>query len=154
MTTRPISASDIRQAVIGFPLKVEMCGMIAVQAQIIWGANLIPSGPRAAVTIHAASRRVRACRPIVYGFKGSDDGTPTTPRRRALGDVASCWAAAVRFGNFGEMSSTKKPATDFSVRASTIFRDDAILPVICPTCQTIFEPLPNCIKCAGMVSTN
>jgi hypothetical protein len=42
-----------------------MCGMIAVQAQIISGANLIPSGPRAAVTIHAAGRHVRACRPIV-----------------------------------------------------------------------------------------
>jgi len=93
-----------------------MCGMIAVQVQIIWGANLIPSGPRAAVTIHAASRRVRACRPIVYGFKGSDDGTPTTPRRRALGDVASCWAAAVRFGDFKE-----KARNGFLRAGSTIF---------------------------------
>ena len=44
MTTRPTSASDIRQAVIGSLRKIEMCGMIAVQALIIWGANLIPSG--------------------------------------------------------------------------------------------------------------
>jgi hypothetical protein len=39
--------------------------MIAEQAQIIWGANLIPSGPRAAVTIRAAGRHVRACQPIL-----------------------------------------------------------------------------------------
>ena len=65
MTTRPMGASDIRRAVIGISPRIEMCGMIAVQAQIIWGANLIPSGPRAAVTIHAAGRHVRACRPIV-----------------------------------------------------------------------------------------
>jgi hypothetical protein len=44
MTTRPTSASEIRQAVVGSLLKIEMCGMIAVQALIMWGANLIPSG--------------------------------------------------------------------------------------------------------------
>ena len=44
MTTRPTSASEIRQAVIGSLRKIKMCGMIAVQARIIWGANLIPSG--------------------------------------------------------------------------------------------------------------
>jgi hypothetical protein len=54
-----------------------MCGMIAVQAQIIWGANPIPSGPRAAVTIHAAGRHVRACRQIVD--EGSDGGALATP---------------------------------------------------------------------------
>jgi hypothetical protein len=43
-TTRLTSASDIRYAVIGSLRKIEMCGMIAVQARIIWGANLIPSG--------------------------------------------------------------------------------------------------------------
>jgi len=31
----------------------------------------------------------------------------------------------------------KKPATDFSVRACD-FRDVGIMPVICPTCQTVF----------------
>lgn len=44
MMTRLMSANEIRQAVIGVSFKKEMCGMIAVQAQIIWGANLIPSG--------------------------------------------------------------------------------------------------------------
>ena len=43
MTTRPMSASDIRQAVIGVSPK-EACGMVAVQVQTIWGANLIPLG--------------------------------------------------------------------------------------------------------------
>jgi hypothetical protein len=38
-----MSASDIRQAVIGVSPK-EACGMAAVQAQAIWGANLIPLG--------------------------------------------------------------------------------------------------------------
>jgi len=38
-----MSASDIRQAVIGVSPK-EACGMVAVQAQTIWGANLIPLG--------------------------------------------------------------------------------------------------------------
>jgi len=112
MTTRPISASDIRQAVIGFPLKVEMCGMIAVQAQIIWGANLIPSGPRAAVTILAAGRRVRARRPIMYGFKAR-----TTARPRRPGDGRwKMWRRAGRPPSDSGISK-KKPATDFSVRA-------------------------------------
>jgi hypothetical protein len=31
----------------------------------------------------------------------------------------------------------KKPATDFSVRVHD-FRDDGVMPVICPTCQTVF----------------
>ena len=116
MTTRPISASDIRQAVIGFPLKVEMCGMIAVQAQIIWGANLIPSGPRAAVTSRAQAGAFARAGQLLVVMEGSDDGTPTTPRRRALGDVASCWAAAVRFGDF------KEKARDGFLRAGfTIF---------------------------------
>ena len=88
----------------------EMCGMIAVQVQIIWRANLIPSGPRAAVTIHAASRRVRACRPMVYGFKAR---TTARPRRPGDGrwEMASCWAAAVRFENF------KQKARDGFLRA-------------------------------------
>jgi hypothetical protein len=55
------------------------------------------------------------CR-IVDGNEGSDDGMPTTPRRRALGDVAPCWAAAVRLGDF------KEKARDGFLRAgSTIF---------------------------------
>jgi hypothetical protein len=117
-----MSASDIRQAVIDVSAKDE-CGMVAVQVQTIWGANLIPLGAACGGgEIRAANRRVRARRLTDECVnEGSDDGTPTTPRRRALGDVASCWAAAVRLGDFGEKISKKKPATDFSVRASTIF---------------------------------
>jgi len=58
-----------------------------VQAQIIWGANLIPGrGPRAAVTIRAADRHVRACRPKVCEIEGSDGGALATPG----GGVGSC----------------------------------------------------------------
>jgi hypothetical protein len=42
MTTRPMSASDIRQAVI--EISKETCDTVAVRAQTIWGANLIPLG--------------------------------------------------------------------------------------------------------------
>jgi hypothetical protein len=34
--------------------------------------------------------------------------------------------------------SNKKPAADFSARALHDFRDDVVLPVICPTCQILF----------------
>jgi len=125
-----------------------MCGMIAVQVQIIWGANLIPSGPRAAVTIHAASRRVRAHRPIVCGIEGSDGGTRATPRRGALGDAASmCGRRPIR-------EFQRKSPRRISPCGLYDFRDDAVLPVICPTCQIIFEPSANCIKCDETISTN
>jgi hypothetical protein len=61
-----------------------MCGMIAVQAQIIWGANLIPSGaacggddPRRRPT---CSRMPANC----MVMEGSDGGALATPGRRAL----------------------------------------------------------------------
>jgi hypothetical protein len=49
-------------------------------------------------------------------MEGSDDDMPTTPRRRALGDVASCWAAAVRLGDLKE-----KARNGFLRAGSTIF---------------------------------
>jgi hypothetical protein len=88
-----------------------MCGMIAVQTQIIWGANLIPLGPLAAVTIRAANRHVRACRPIVCDGEGSDGGALATPG----GGVGSC-GVDVRPPSDSRIPN-KKPATDFSVRA-------------------------------------
>ena len=91
-----------------------MCGMIAVQAQIIWGANLIPSGPRAAVTILAAGRRVRARRPIMYGFKARTTARPRRPGDERW-DMASCWAAAVRFGNFKEKARDGFLRAGFSI---------------------------------------
>ena len=88
-----------------------MCGMIAVQVQIIWGANLIPSGPRAAVTIRAASRHVRACRPMRFALEGSDGGALATPG----GGVGACGVDVRPPSDWG--ISNKKPATDSSVRA-------------------------------------
>ena len=86
-----------------------MCGMIA-QALIIWGANLIPLGPRAAVTIRAASRHVRACRRMLCAIEGSDGGALTTPGGGRWELRRRC-AAAVRLGNF------KQKARDGFLRA-------------------------------------
>ena len=94
----------------------------AIQAQIIWGANLIPSGPRAAVTIRAASRRVRARRPIV---EGSDGGALATPGRGRW-ELRRQSAAAVRFEN------SKQKARSGSFRAGfAIFVMVAPSPATC-----------------------
>ncbi|MEH2544166.1 hypothetical protein V1283_000811 [Bradyrhizobium sp. AZCC 2262] len=91
--------------------------MIAVQAQIIWGANLIPSGaacggdePRRKPT---CSRMPANC---MCDGEGSDDGTLATPG----GGVGSC-GVDVRPPSDWEISS-KKPATDCSVRALQLSR--------------------------------
>jgi hypothetical protein len=60
--------------------------MIAVRAQIIWGANLTRQGPRAAVTIRAAADMFAHAG---QWCEGSDDGTLATPGRGALGVAAS-----------------------------------------------------------------
>ena len=83
MTTRRMSASDIRQAVIGISPRIEMCGMIAVQAQIIWGANLIPSG--AACGGDDPRRRPTCSRMPANCVKAR-----TTRSRRPGGGVGSC----------------------------------------------------------------
>ena len=68
-------------------------------------------GPRAAVTIRAAGRHVRACRPMTCAIEGSDGGTLATPG----GGVGSC-GVDVRPPSDSRIPN-KKPATDFSVRA-------------------------------------
>jgi len=68
-----------------------MCGMIA-GAAIISGANRIPcSGAACGRGLAAVPRAGTFARAGWWclGLKGSDDGTPTTPGRQALGDVAS-----------------------------------------------------------------
>ena len=90
--------------------------MIAAQARIIWGANLIPLGAACGGDVRAADRHVRARRPMVDATEGSDGGALATPGRGALGLAASmCGRRPIR--NF----KNKKPATDFSVRAFAIF---------------------------------
>jgi len=105
--------------------------MIAAQARIIWGANLIPLG--AACGGDEPRRRSTRSRVPANGVqsKGSDGGPLATPGGGALGLAASmCGRRPIRdFRN-------KKPATDFSVRVYD-FRDDDVMPVICPTCQTV-----------------
>jgi hypothetical protein len=101
MTTRPMSASDIRQAVIGVSPKEKMCGMVAVRAQTIWARTLSRWGPRAAaVTIRAASRRVRACRPVAYG-----DGR--------LGRRHAHDAQATGVGRCGVVLGSRRPIGEF-----------------------------------------
>lgn len=83
--------------------------MIAVQAQIISGANLIPSGPRAAVTIHAAADMFAHAGQLC---EGSDDGTLATPGRGRWEFAASmCGRRPIR------RIPNKKPAADFSAQA-------------------------------------
>src|SRR5438552_16643810 len=41
----------------------------------------------------------------------------------------------------------KKPAADFSARALEDFCDDGAMPVICPTCQILFDA-PRCTRVA------
>jgi hypothetical protein len=53
--------------------------MIAAQARIIWGANLIPSGAACGGDEPPADRHVRARRPIVEATEGSDGGALATP---------------------------------------------------------------------------
>ena len=38
--------------------------------------------------------------------------------------------------------SNEKPAADFSARALDDYCDDGLMPVICPTCQTLFLTSP------------
>ena len=70
MTTRPMSASEIRQVVIGISPK-ETCGMIAVCRRRSFGARTLSRrGPRAARDDSAAAgRHVRACRPKYVRLK-------------------------------------------------------------------------------------
>jgi len=87
-----------------------MCGMIAVQTLIIWGANLIPLGaacggddPRRKPT----RSRVPA---MVCAIEGSDGGALATPG----GGVGSCGVDVRPPSDW--WITNKKPATDFSVR--------------------------------------
>ena len=76
----------------------------------------------------------------------------TTARPRRLRALVGC---GVVLGGRRPVRRISKKARDGSSPSGLYdFRDHVILPVICPTCQTIFEPLPNCIKCNGTVSIN
>ncbi|NOJ43757.1 hypothetical protein [Bradyrhizobium australiense] len=65
-------------------------------------------------------------------MEGSDGGALTTPGRGRWELWRRC-AATVRFENF------KQKARDGFLRAGFAICDDDVMPVICPTCQTIFE---------------
>jgi hypothetical protein len=79
--------------------------------------------------------------------EGSDDGTLATPRR---GRWEFC-GVDMRPPSDSEHSKQKSPRR-ISPRRLFNFRDDVLLPVICPTCQTIFEPSTNCGKFNRAVS--
>jgi len=81
----------------------------------------------------AAGRRVRARRQCYW--------RSWFERRRAFDDAGRrMWRPDVaRRRPIGEVWSKKKPAAMFA-RARQIF-DDATMPVICPTSQTLFESL-------------
>jgi hypothetical protein len=80
--------------------------------------------------------------------EGSDDGTLATPGRGRWELRRRC-AAAVRF------EDSKQKARDGFLRAGFCsFRDDGVMPVICPTCQTVFEWSTNYGKFEETVSIN
>jgi hypothetical protein len=148
MTTRPMSASEIRQAVIGISPK-ETCGMIAVCRRRSFGARTLSRrGRERRVTVRAAGRHVRACRPKVCAIEGSDGGALATPG----GGVGSC-GVDVRPPSDSENFKTKSPRR-ISPRGLCSFCDDGVMPVICPTCQSVFEWSTNCRQFDETVSTN
>src|SRR5260370_36869743 len=67
--------------------------------------------------VRAARRHVRACRLIGVQVEGSDDGAQTTLWRRAW----EMWRRDVRPPSDSKIPM-KKPAADFSVRASDVLR--------------------------------
>jgi hypothetical protein len=112
--------------------------MIAVQAQIIWGANLIPLG---AACGGDDPRRKPACSRMPANLCVCDRRLgrrhARDARRGALGVAASmCGRRPIR--GF----QTKSPRR-ISPCGLYDFRDDDLMPVICPTCQTVFKRSTN-----------
>jgi hypothetical protein len=139
MTTRPASASDIRYAVMSTSSSFcahcsrqcgEQLGLLHWHLQWriqyaadrrggdLWGANLIPwlQGPRAAVA--QATPRAGTFRIPANSFDlGVPDGGALTTLRRTGGE----WRRDVRPPSDSKIPK-KKPAADFSARASIISR--------------------------------
>jgi hypothetical protein len=85
---------------------------------------------------------------MTCGFEGSDGGAPATP----VGDVGSC-GVDVRLPS--DWGIPKQKARDGILRAGFCkFRDDAVMPVIFPTCRIVFERSTNCGKFDEIVLTN
>jgi hypothetical protein len=81
-------------------------------------------------------------------MEGSDDGTLATPGRGRWEFAASmCGRRPIR-----ELQ-TKSPQR-ISPRGLCYFCDDGVMPVICPTCQSVFESSTNCRQFDETVSTN
>jgi hypothetical protein len=77
---------------------------------------------------------------MVCAIEGSDDGALATPGGGRWELRRRC-AAAERLGDF------KQKARDGLFRAGFCnFRDDGVMPMICPTCQIVFERSTNCGK--------
>ena len=80
--------------------------------------------------------------------EGSDDGTLATPGWGALG-VAASMGGRRPIREF----QTKNPRR-ISPCGLCNFRDDGVMPMICPTCQTVFERPTKRGKFGGTVSIN
>jgi len=68
-----------------------------------------------------------------FAIEGSDGGALATPGGGRWGLQRRC-AATVRFGDF----QNKNPRR-ISPCGLDDFRDVGVMPVICPTCQTVFK---------------
>ena len=108
-----------------------MCGMIAVQAQIIWGANLIPLGAACGGDDRrrkpACSRMPTKC--VRLGRRHARDAR--------AGGVGSC---GVDVRPPSDSKNCKQKARNGLLRAgSAIFRDDGLVPVILPGVSNRFQ---------------
>jgi hypothetical protein len=81
-------------------------------------------------------------------MEGSDGGALATPG----GGVGSC-GVDVRPPSDSENFKTKSPRR-ISPRGLCYFCDGGVMPVICPTCQSVFESSTNCRQFDETVSTN
>jgi len=117
MAIRPASASDIKYVVIGFPSELNVRQIAHMRP---FGARTLSLAYGAACgsgKVHAACRHVRACRLIGSHVTGSDDGAQTTLKRQGW----EMWRRGVRPPSDSRISM-KKPAADFSARASDFLR--------------------------------
>jgi hypothetical protein len=119
------------------------------QRLTFWGANLIlVGGPRAARDDFAPRADTFAHAGQLCVMEGSDGDALATPGGGRWELRRQC-AATVRFGKF----QTKSPQR-ISPRGLCYFCDDGVMPVICPTCQTVSERSTNFGKFDETVSTN
>lgn len=136
MTMRTTSAIEIRYAVIGFLRQNRNVRHDRGAGADHLGREPYPFG--AACGGDEPRRKPARSRAPANGLKeGSDGGALATPRAGALGVAASIG------GRRPIRNSKTKSPRRISPCGLCSFCDDGVMPVICPTCQTVFERSKN-----------